>query len=407
MPRKTSTNKSRGGRSAKLVDAGRIIGAVAVLLTLGAASGGQRTATPKPLPAVPANGEMGFVLTALSPAIHQGKDDCPEGLAGTVKENYLETLTGPEQSRLLEKANEKELTRRWQAYAVGPNNTNICTNAELFDRPVQKMLQGKVAYGLNLDGDGSGGVAAGSCSHQNFTSPDGAAGVDNQAYRALGCTRNYRGVDGTAGDIVRGLNGLLATGEHSAVLLLRGVDSLVKDDDVEVVLATTDDRPVVDSKMKLIANASFTVSANPRWRNVLHGRIDNGVLTTGPADIRLTRKVGHGGIRGRRQEWDLRQGRLRLAFQPDGSVTGLLGAYQPLRNVIEIEMIGGIGAATTAGIDCAAAYTTLKKLADGLRDPVSGQCNGISSALTVTAIPAFVMDRPPASSQPADRVTTR
>lgn len=366
----------------------RTIGMLAAALGVVTLTGATTTETR------PAKGEMGFVFTAFAPAVYQGKDDCPEGLAGTVKENYLRSLAGAERDRLLLKANEPELTQRWKASVVGPNNTNICSNPELFDRPMQKTLQGKVAPGLNLDGDG-----AGSCVHDNFTGVDGATGVDNQVYRAMGCSRNYRGVDGQAGDAVRGFNALLATGEHSVVLLLRGVDSVTDDDDVEVIIGSTDDRPVLDSQRHFITGASFSFSdRNPAWRNVLHGRIVKGELTTDPADIRLKRPWGQGGVRGARSEWDLRRARLKLQFQPDGSVKGLLGAYQTPRNVILSTILGGLGAGETAGIDCAAEFATMTKLADGLRDPKTGQCTAVSMALQVAAVPAFIIDRQPNSS---------
>ena len=49
-------------------------------------------------------------------------------------------------------------------------------------------------------------------------------------------------------------------------------------------------------------------------------------------------------------------------------------------------------AALVAGIDCAAYHATLKKLADGIRDPRTGQCSGVSSAEQMSAVPAFVND---------------
>jgi hypothetical protein len=354
---------------------------------------------------LPANGEMGFVVTAFAPAIYQSKDDCPDGPANTVRESYLQSLPPTERTRLEDPANAQELSKRWQSYALGPNNTNICSNPELFDRPIQRVLQGKVALGLNLDGDhGNGSSNPDTCPHEKFTSPTGEPGIDNQVYRAMGCSSNYRGVDGTSGDIVKGFNMLLASGEQSKVLLLRGVHNLEHQDDVEVILASTSDRPILDANHNFIVNASFTVSANPRWRNVLHGHIEQGVLTTDPVDIRLSLRVGHGGIRGQKAEWDLRKARLRLTFEPDGSVKGLVGAYQPIGNVIEHTTLGGIGAATVAGIDCAAQYATLKKLADGVRDPTTGQCTADSTALDFAAVPAFVFDRPPggASAETAE-----
>ncbi|MCJ8159076.1 hypothetical protein [Sphingomonas sp. LaA6.9] len=374
----------------------------AVALMMG--SGGSELETPAraaapALPAPPANGEMGFIVTHFAPAVHQGEGDCPEGLAGTLRENYLQTVAPPERSRLLEKANEKELTGRWQLTAFGPDGLNICSHPDKFDRPPQRTVQGKVAHGLNLDDDtGNSGASAEGCAHDNFTSPAGEAGIDNQMWRAMGCVRTWRGVDGMGGDIVRGLDQFLVSGEHTQVLLLRGVDSLADDPDVEVIYANSEDRAIVDSGQKFVDGASYTVTENARHRNVLRGRIVDGVLMTDPADIRLRQTWGQGSardIRGMRTEWDLRRGRLRLAFQPDGTLKGLVGGYQPFWNVMASASIGGEGAATTAGYDCAAMYAALRKLADGDRDPRTGQCTTISSGLEATAVPAFVNDRLP------------
>ncbi|RJF93902.1 hypothetical protein [Sphingomonas cavernae] len=380
---------------------------VAVIALSPGSGGGELTtsahAAAPALPAPPANGEMGFIVTHFAPAVHQGEGDCPEGLAGTLRDNYLQTVAPAERTRLLDKANEKELTSNWQRTAFGPDGLNICSHPDKFDRPPQRTVRGKVAYGLNLDDDtgndgANGGGNAGGCAHDNFTSPAGEAGIDNQMWRAMGCVRTWRGVDGMGGDIVRGLDQFLVSGEHTQVLLLRGVDSLTDDPDVEVIYANSEDRAIVDSRQKFIFGASYTVTGNARHRNVLRGRIAKGVLMTEPTDIRLRQTWGQGSardIRGMRTEWDLRRGRLRLAFQPDGTLKGLVGGYQPFWNVMASASIGGIGAATTAGYDCAAMYAALRNMADGDRDPNTGQCTTISSGLEATAVPAFVNDRLP------------
>ena len=63
---------------------------------------------------------------------------------------------------------------------------------------------------------------------------------------------------------------------------------------------------------------SFSVSDKPpRHRNVLHGRIRNGVLTTDPAEIELTETWGQGGardIRGSRSSYHYFKGRMKLEF---------------------------------------------------------------------------------------------
>ena len=222
--------------------------------------------------------------------------------------------------------------------------------------------------------------------------------IDNQSYRVMGCTLSWRGVDGVAGDIVRGSDDQLASGEYTQVLLLRGVDSLVNDQNVEVIYGNTPDRPVVDSSGKFIWNASFTISdQQPRERNVLKGKIVNGVLTTEPQLIKLAQPWGQSAardLRGIRSRWTLYKGRVRLTFQPDGTLKGIVGGYQPLDEPIKAYLLGGIGSAMVAGEDCAGDYNTLKKLADGMKDPKTGECTAISSGMELAAVPAYVNDLP-------------
>jgi hypothetical protein len=352
------------------------------------------------LPAPPANGVMGFVVHHFAPPVIQGKDACPDGLAMKNREIFLNSLPPEERERIQKKENEAEFNQRWRTSLMHADGSNICSQYSQFpERPLLRTVQSKFAWGLNLDGDeGDGRANPDGCAHENFTSPGGEKGVDNQTYRAMGCTLEWRGVSGDQGDIVRGLDGFLASGEFTQVILLRGVDSLVNDNDVEIIYGNTPDRPVADPSGKFIWNASFTISDKfPRERNVLHGRIVNGVLTTNTQDIKLTQTWGQSAqrdLRGIRSRWDLRRARLRLTFQPDGTLKGLVGGYQPIDHVGISPQLGGMGSAMVAGIDCAGAYNTVKKLADGLKDPKTGQCMGISTAIELSTVPAFVNDVP-------------
>jgi len=375
--------------------------ALAALLAIGPMTGGRQplaspaegAAAPAKLPAPPANGEMGFVVTTFVEPVIQGPDACPQGTSPKLRDAYLAQQTPEERARLLLKENEPELTRRWQSDVFGPNGTNICSQPDLFpNRPPLHTVQSKYAWGLDLDGGGK----ADTCEHENFQTPTGEQGIDNQAYRVMGCNLEWRGVDGIAGDQEVGMKQFMVSGEWTQVILLRGVNSLVRDDNVEVIYANTPDRPTVDSMGKFLPGGSFSISDKPpRNRNVLRGRIENGVLTTDAADIKLTQTWGQGGardLRGNRSKYDFRKGRLRLTFQPDGSLTGLVGGYRPVFDLIQSPSIGGVGSAVVAGIDCAAELSTLRKYADGLRDPKTGKCTGVSSANRIQAIPAFVND---------------
>jgi len=351
------------------------------------------------LPEPPADGVMGFVVEQFYLPILQDKAACPDGTVPRLRDAYVESLPAAERERLQREENKKELEERWRSYAFGPDGTNVCTQPDMFERPVMKAVESPLAWGLDLDGDAGKGMAgANGCAQQDFTSPTGELGIDNQEYRALGCTLEWRGVDGVAGDMVTGMRQHLTSGEWAQVILLRGVDSLVNDDDVEVIYANTSDRPYVDNEGNFLPGATFTISEDAaRRRNVLKGKIENGVLTTKPAHIELAQTWGQGGardIRGNRTKYDFHEGRLRLAFQPDGSLEGMLGGYKPLFGTIFAPALGGAGSALVAGMDCAAYLTTVKHYADGMRNPKTGKCEGISSAQKIVAIPAFVNDVP-------------
>ena len=385
------TNRLRLRRNACLAVA------VAPLLAVGAdyaAVNPAATAAAPQLPAPPANGEMGFVVTQFHPAFHNGGDktDCPDGMMGTLKDSYLRTLPAARRTALMKPENANELDRLWKAYGLGPNNANLCGNIyEFLDRPATPEMKGNVAWGLNLDGDtGDGSSTPYTCKHENFTSPTGERGIDYQLWRAQGCSATLRGVnsDGKS-DLRFGYDDNMMSGEWTQVILLRGVDSLTKDDDVEVIYANTDDRPIADSNRQPIRNASFSVSTQGRkveYRNVLKGRIQNGVLETVTKDIMLN---------GGGSQFDLARGRVRLQFQADGTVTGVVGGYQPILNILRSARGGGRGSVQVAGIDCAGQYVTLKKLADGDRDPATGQCRKISYAYELIGVPAFVNDIAP------------
>ncbi|MDE2595354.1 MAG: hypothetical protein KGL44_00605 [Sphingomonadales bacterium] len=393
----TDTLRRRFRRLAALLPLG------GALFAIGPATDAQQSAIRLPDP--PANGVMGFVISEAIPPVVQEPTACPQGTVLKMRDQFLADQPAEERARLSKPENEAELVRKWQATAFGPNGTNICSQPDLFSRPAMRTVQSRMAWGLDLDKPG----ADDTCEHAEFTSPHGESGIDNQEYRVMGCTLEWRGTDGIKGDQAVGLRQFFASGEWTQVLLLRGVDSLQHDEDVEVIYANTPDRPVIDTTGRFLPGASFTISDKPpRERNVLHGRIDNGVLTTTPADIKLAQTWGQGGardIRGNRTRYDYRHGRLRLQFQSDGTLTGMLGGYKPVFDVIQSPGIGGVGSALVAGIDCAQYLQTLRQYADGVRDPKTGKCTAISSAVQLAAVPAFVNDIPAASAPAGGRAS--
>jgi hypothetical protein len=340
----------------------------------------------------PKQADYGFVLTKLTPAFYRGdeKIDCPEGRSPSLREAFLATQTQAERARLLKPESSVELERRYKTdYVFGPGGKDICTSPAAFDtpdRPLQKTGQSRIGPGLDLDGAADDEhPAAGTCAHKSFTSPTGERGIDNQFFRAIACNTFWRGaLSGGPGDALGEsplVNGV-------AVMVVRGVESWDNDPQVQVVVAGSPDKAPTDARQQIVDGGSMSMTDNPRWRAVLKGRIENGVLITEPADIVLPDNwVGASG-----GEVILKRARLRVKLQPNGDLAGDAGGYRPLDNVIGTLEVGGPGVASTAGVDCASVRKTLRMLADGDPDPKTGACTTVSMGLDFAARPAFVFD---------------
>ena len=96
--------------------------------------------------------------------------------------------------------------------------------------------------------------------------------------------------------------------------------------------------------------------------------------------------------------------RIQVRLTPDGGLAGDAGGYQPIDNALGVSHIGGPGVASVAGLDCASVRKTLRLLADGDRDPKSGQCASISTAMKFEATPAFVFENGRLVGAPMRRV---
>ncbi len=376
----------------------RVIGlCVAVTLALGAA--GTRTSG-----ADREGSTMGFLIAKSDLGIHFGKfeEDCPQGFELTLEESYLASLTPAEKAWMLRPENSFEYGNAWKNdYLTGPGGTNVCSNPKSFkDDPHRRPLHGvasKVAYGLNLDGTSDGRATPKTCAHQKFEGLNGEPVVDNQLYRASGCSKLNRGTELQSTQYL----------ERAFLVELRGVDNVKNDDHVEMSVYS-----MADSEASLkagdgsdVAYQTFTITHNPRWRVTTTARIVDGVLMSDSIPVvHLSRRGGFAAGSANYTpgsstfvgvgEFEFRDVRFRLKMNPDGTFTGVMANYRPLDNIYLSEYGGGRGTASTANHDCAAEYNVMAKFADGHPDPVTGQCTAISAAQNITGIPAFLVPAP-------------
>ncbi|MCP4904148.1 MAG: hypothetical protein GY910_04130 [bacterium] len=251
-----------------------------------------------------------------------------------------------------------------------------------------------IVYGLDLDGQNSRqlGAQGGSCAHDDFAGHTGERGIDNQSWRLMGCVRGYR-----PNDLIDRLHeGSTSIKEGGFALLMEisGMDDPMNDDEIEVQLLSANHPVTVDAGGDLMHDVSYTAHENTRYHNeVAKGKIENGILTTEPVDFRIKAKQ-----QTMDNEFWFRDARLRGEVQPDGRITGIVGAYWDMANMFSTlndQWIGqyhqGRNAAQSRGFMCAGIYHAMPRVADGHPDPETGRCTSISTALHFEAVPAFVI----------------
>lgn len=346
----------------------------------------------------------GFVVTWFSPAHYEDGRECPQGMTtGPDIPAFLARFDAAERARLLKGENRNELQRR--IMDRGPNGENVCENPTSVPDPGMRTVEGKTGFGLNLDGteDGSGGASG--CAHEKFTSPSGER-VDNQWYRLRGCIPVRR----NDGFLPKYHNGMMRDGNNTILIELRGVDDPRNDGEVEVGIYAGKDPVVTGPAGQILADSSLTVTDEAAWRAETKGRIVDGVLSTDPVDINF--QSDNATPPG---DYLLKAGRLRLTLLPDGKAKGLMAGYQPLDHLWGVQAPvnrnrnegAGVGRTfhsaleTTLGgpTTCPGYYYALHRLADGFKDPKTGQCTAISAAFDVEAVPAFIIHPPSAANQ--------
>ena len=333
-------------------------------------------------PVKPATKTRGFVFSYFWYAMSYGADDCPDGLAIS--------LAGGVVPPALYNAGRKESP---QSRGYRPDGMDDqCTNPAAFEDPAMRTGHGHSAYGMNLDGaDGTGAPAPNTCAHEKYTGMNGERGVDNQLYRILGCINAYRPESTFQGNVIRDfVVSARQDGQVTTVLEISGITDERNDDNVEVGIYSSPNPTLYDADRQGVPYSSLTTTTNPRWRNVTHGKIVNGVLTTDPIDIRLDHYQGEG-LKSHADMF-IRNARIRLELLPDGRAKGMLAGYSDVETVYHAEFGMAYSVLPKSfGWTCPAAYAALHKLADGYPDPKTGQCTAISTAYRIEAVPAFLI----------------
>jgi hypothetical protein len=326
-----------------------------------------------------------FVVTWFAVAHDVSDDQCAKMNAKPTEDDYYALM--PKEQAAIERAKNAKAGgvnyENGQMERRGPDGLNACLLPGITRDPGVNSPQ-KIARGLDLDGnDGTRGSTARSCKHQNFFSPDGRIGIDNQLYRVQGCMAGFQGHKGF---LMQYRNEQRRNGLLSMLVQISGIDNDVNDDSVDITVLYSLDHMAKDASGKrILPDYSFRLTDNAEYTHYftrLHGRIVNGVIITEP----IRQLQFNPGLD---PELRLADAQMRLQILPDGTLKGLVGGYQDWRREMKLNAMSN--SESLYGFQCPAMYSALKSAADGMKNPDTGECDGISTAYDIEGVAAFVV----------------
>ena len=365
------------------------LGAVLLAALLGATlAAAPATGAPTSTATASSAKTLGFVITTFNRGIYESKfaDECPEGFNVGYDEIWWRGLSKEERAKQTDNGLRSRLDRYFRAIRRGPNGEDVCAKPTIVKDPPLLTVEGKLSYGLNLDGRDDGAATPKSCPHKDFTGVDGTAGVDNQMYRLLGCVYGFR----SFGQYEANENeNRKSNGKGMTLIEITGVDNARNDPDVTVTYYRAIDQYTLDGGGKFTPFASYRIDAangKPRYGSSIKGKIVDGVVLTDAGDANLP---FYGNYTYMNQL--LRDMRLRLELAPDGaSAKGMVAGYYDVDQLMfYMSSVGPIS--STAISNCPSIHVAAHALADGYPDPKTGACTALSSAFNFSAVAAFVV----------------
>ncbi|WP_417620977.1 hypothetical protein [Parasphingorhabdus sp.] len=351
--------------------------------------------------------KAGFVFTSFGWAHGNDASDseaCPNGLSKNVAEIFALSAEGQRRPGETDEAYGERKEAGGRAISASPDGRNYCVHPELappdshfrtFDNP------DILVAGIDLDGKVSRSKKDASAGLLDFNGKNGVKGIDNQFFRAVGCSPSYR-PDGPSNQFEIEM----LTGAWGMVVTLEDVDDLRNDDMVRVGIYANADPIQLSPTREPLEYATYAMDQDPAYRATTTGRIKDGVLTTEPVDVQFRHVTNS--IRLKRP---LRDARIRATLSKEGLLKGILAGYTPVDAMYDLHfgfrdgtdgngnpapaglrLQSSNGAARVLGYTCQGVYQALHRLADGHPDTKSGKYTSISTQYRFEARPAFVVD---------------
>lgn len=348
--------------------------------------------TPRPLTAEPAKlfpaprtgASKTFLVSWFAPIADSTKDQCPQMNKKPSQDEYYALMSparaAEQRAALADKGGANTVLLPYR----GPDEMNAVMLPGIVPDPGFFAPQTDVARGFNLDGnDGKAPFPASTRPHKNYVSPDGSKGIDNQLFTIQGCVAGWRrdGFLPMIGNELRRAGGL------SILIQISGIDNEQNDNDVVVTILYSADPMKRDGTSKIVlSDYTFRVNENPEFSQDFarfRAKIVDGLIVTDA----LPRVTMH---EGPASTWTLAMARMQLAFTPDGGLKGMLGGYRDWREYLAMAFFRASDYENTIGFDAPGMYNAVRRAADGLKDPLTGEFDGISAAYEIEGVPAFI-----------------
>lgn len=347
----------------------------------------------------------GYVIQWIHTATYPQKDNCPQGGNGERPDVQRKILLRrgytPEQaSEIIAYYGETVDGMNAPPQYHGPK-FDFDKRGTLFGKPVDvgnfptaepdpqiETAQGRYMYGFDLTGKPTSYA---------FEDPQTHERVEDQMWRVLGCFASFR-VPLSVIPYAESLTWETAEDAMPAWLLSISGPDLNRDGDVTVTFDRALNIVVRNTYGGALRDATYTIDPDPRSHSVFKGHIKDGLVSIDPGDLYLL------GERPFYQELRFKQTHLRLRLHPDpetlyyagaGVVSGFLGGYQPWLDYFHFLAAPG---EEESHVEIAGVYDAMKRLADGVPDPVTGQNTAISAVYYFEAAPVFLTRAPGAGA---------
>ena len=235
--------------------------------------------------------------------------------------------------------------------------------------PNIELVSGPRAYGFDLGGPAK----------NKFTEIDTKEKIDNQLWRAVGCTTSFQATPPVLPYSETADWFLTQDTAPGYVIQVTGAD-LSKDGPVKVTLDRTIRHPERDATGAIRSNVTYVIDPSPRSHNEFDGQIKNGILTIKPGSF-----LYMVGVMPFYTQLDLQNAHMRMHSEPGGKMVGYWGGYTDWQTWVYC-----FTARPAGGADGVALWHALKKLADFDPDPVTKQNRKISMTWRLEAVPVFL-----------------